>query len=74
MSIAICPNQYCAIVRKDVLKHTKLELGAGMEFTTDLQIKKCKPTSNNEVKRFGKGLYVRDFLLGRKLFQIRYKQ
>lgn len=45
-----------------------------MDFTTDLQIKKWKPTSNNEVKRVGKGLYVRGFLSGRKLFQIRYKQ
>ena len=45
-----------------------------MDFTTDLQIKKWKPHKNQEIKRVGKGLYVRGFLSGRKLFQIRYKQ
>ena len=45
-----------------------------MDFTTDLQIRKWKPNSNNEIKRVGKGLYIRGFLSGRKLFQIRFKQ
>ena len=45
-----------------------------MDFTTDLQMRKWKPNSNNEIKRVGKGLYIRGFLSGRKLFQIRFKQ
>ena len=49
-------------------------MSAQVDFTTDLQIKKWKPTSNNEVKRIGKGLYIRGFLSGQKLFQIRFKQ
>ena len=45
-----------------------------MDFTTDLQIKKWKPSKNQELKRVGKGLYVRGFTSGRKLFQLRFKQ
>ena len=45
-----------------------------MDFTTDLQIRKWKPNSNNEINRVGKGLCIRGFLSGRKLFQKRFKQ
>lgn len=45
-----------------------------MDFTTDLQIKKWKPSKNQELKRVGKGLYLRGFTSGRKLFQLRFKQ
>lgn len=45
-----------------------------MDFTTDLQINKWKPSKNQELKRVGKGLYLSGFTSGRKLFQLRFKQ
>ena len=38
---------------------------------TDTAIRKWTPTSNDERKRCGDGLYIRGFRSGRKLFQIR---
>ena len=51
-----------------------LRFGAEMDFTTDLQIRKWTPAKDQEIKRVGKGLYLRGFRSGRKVFQIRYKQ
>ena len=38
---------------------------------TDTAIRKWSPAKNQEIHRCGDGLYVRGFLSGRKLFQIR---
>ena len=44
-----------------------------MQFRTDTEIKKWKPTGNNTRVRCGPKLYIRGFETGRKLFQLRFE-
>ena len=44
-----------------------------MQFRTDSEIKKWKPTGNNMRVRCAPKLYIRGFGTGRKLFQLRFE-
>ena len=41
------------------------------QLTSELAIRKWKPVDNNTRRNCGTNLYVRGFLSGRKLFQLR---
>ena len=43
-----------------------------MAINSDVALKKWKPAKNHERQRCGDNLYVRGFLTGRKLFQMRF--
>ena len=44
------------------------------QLTSELAIRKWKPVDNNTRRNCGTNLYVRGFLSGRKLFQLRYQK
>ena len=43
-----------------------------MSINSDVALKRWKPAKNHERQRCGDNLYVRGFLTGRKLFQMRF--